>query len=94
MPMISTFYGIVIYMYWADHPPPHIHAIYGGEEATISILTGEVTGGYLSRRTLRLVREWIDLRRPALLENWRRAENLVPLERVRGLEDADPDQDS
>jgi hypothetical protein len=93
MPMISTFYGIVIYMYWADHPPPHVHAIYGGEEAIVSILTGEIVAGSLSRRTLRLVREWIDLRRAALLENWRRAENLVPLERIPGLEDADPDQD-
>jgi hypothetical protein len=37
MPSISTFYGIVIYMYWADHPPPHIHAIYGGEEALLEI---------------------------------------------------------
>jgi hypothetical protein len=94
MPMIATFYGIVIYMYWSDHPPPHLHAIYGGEEATVSILTGEIVAGSLSRRTLRLVREWIELRRPALLENWRRAQNLLPLERVAGPDDADPDQDS
>lgn len=92
MPMISTFYGIVIYMYWADHPPPHVHAIYGGEEAIVSILTGEVVAGRLSRRTLRLVQEWIDLRRGALLENWRRAENFLSLERIAGFEDADPDQ--
>jgi hypothetical protein len=93
MPMISTFYGIIIYMYWVDHPPPHVHAIYGGEEATLSILTGEVVAGRLSRRTLRLVQEWIALRRGDLLENWRRAENLLPLERVPGPDDADPDQD-
>jgi hypothetical protein len=93
MPMISTFYGIVIYMYWGDHPPPHLHAIYSGEEAILSITTGEIIEGYLSRRTYRLVREWIELRRPALLENWRRAENYLPLERVPGPEDADPDQD-
>lgn len=24
-------------MYWADHPPPHLRAIYGGEEAQIEI---------------------------------------------------------
>jgi hypothetical protein len=67
MPMISSFYGILIYMYWDDHPPPHIHAIYGGEEAIVSVTSGEIVAGNLSRPTLRLVREWIGLRRPSLL---------------------------
>jgi hypothetical protein len=94
MPMISTFYGIMIYMYWGDHPPPHLHAIYAGEEAVLSIETGQVVAGSLSRRTLRLVQEWILLRREALLANWRRAETFVPLQRIPGPDDADPDQDS
>ena len=42
MPRISEFYGIVIEMYFADHPPPHFHARYGGDEATIVIATGDV----------------------------------------------------
>ena len=29
MPEISRFYGIVIKMFHADHPPPHFHAEYG-----------------------------------------------------------------
>ncbi|MBM3392831.1 MAG: DUF4160 domain-containing protein [Betaproteobacteria bacterium] len=33
MPTISSFYGILILMYWDDHAPPHFHARYGGEEA-------------------------------------------------------------
>ncbi len=37
MPRISEFFGIVIYMYWRDHGPPHFHAIYAEEEALISI---------------------------------------------------------
>jgi len=94
MPMIATFYGIVIYMYWGDHPPPHLHAIYGGEEAILSIETGEIIAGALSRRTHRLVREWIILRQAELLDNWRKAESFVPLERVPGPDDADPDQNS
>jgi Domain of unknown function (DUF4160) len=28
MPRLSEFYGIAIYMYFADHNPPHFHAIY------------------------------------------------------------------
>lgn len=26
MPTLSTFYGILIQMFWQDHPPPHFHA--------------------------------------------------------------------
>lgn len=33
MPRLSAFYGVVIYMYWRDHSPPHFHAEYGDQEA-------------------------------------------------------------
>jgi len=59
VPRISAFYGIVIEMYFADHPPPHFHARYAGDEATIVIATGEVLAGALPPRALRLVREWL-----------------------------------
>jgi hypothetical protein len=39
VPRISQFYGIAIYMYFSDHPPPHIHAQYSGVEAVIAIVT-------------------------------------------------------
>jgi hypothetical protein len=29
MPEISRLLGIVIYMYYKDHAPPHFHAEYG-----------------------------------------------------------------
>ena len=32
MPTLSIFFGIVIRMYFDDHPPPHFHAIYGEYE--------------------------------------------------------------
>ena len=37
VPRLSEFYGIVIYMYFADHNPPHFHAIYAEHEALIRI---------------------------------------------------------
>ena len=58
MPTISTFYGIMIRMFFNDHPPPHFHARYGGFEATVEIATLEVLEGQLPRRALNLVREW------------------------------------
>jgi hypothetical protein len=59
MPTIAIFYGIVIQMYWREHGPPHIHAIYQGFEALVAIETGEVIGGRLPPRAVRIVRDWV-----------------------------------
>jgi hypothetical protein len=37
MPTISSFYGILIKMYFGDHVPPHFHAEYGEFAAQFSI---------------------------------------------------------
>lgn len=37
MPRLSTLRGIVIAMYWDDHPPPHFHASYAGRDIVVSI---------------------------------------------------------
>ena len=85
MPRISEFYGIVIEMYFADHPPPHFHARYGGDEATVVIATGDVLAGALPGRALRLVREWLDAHRAELERNWDRARIHGTLEQVAPL---------
>jgi hypothetical protein len=75
MPRISSFFGIVIEMYYGDHPPPHFHARYGDESAKVEIATGEVLAGSMSVRALRLVREWVEQHRDELEANWERAVN-------------------
>jgi hypothetical protein len=57
MPTIAWFYGIAIRMYVKDHPPPHVHAIYGEYEAFVAIDTGNVLQGSLPKGDSRLVRE-------------------------------------
>jgi hypothetical protein len=82
VPRISAFYGIVIWMYRPDHPPPHFHAQYGDDWARLAIDGTSVLEGGLPPRALRLVREWAALHVPELLEDWRRAqarEELVPI---------------
>ena len=59
-------------MYFADHAPPHFHAVYAGAEAVIAIANGEVLRGELPERALRLVREWADEHRVELEANWER----------------------
>jgi hypothetical protein len=85
MPEISRFYGIRIMMYMGDHPPPHFHAEYGAEIALIPIESGEVERGSLPVRAARMVKEWTDLRRSELEENWARAQSERPLLRVPPL---------
>ena len=51
MPEISRFFGIIITMNYNDHVPPHFHARYGGDQATIAIETLRVLGGRLSPRS-------------------------------------------
>ena len=86
MPTIAMFQGIVIYMYWAEHGVAHLHAMFGEEEAVFSIETGEIMAGDMSRKRRKLVSAWIELRRPVLMENWRRGRNGLPFERVPGPE--------
>jgi hypothetical protein len=57
-------------MYAHDHAPPHLHAKYIGLEFSVNLLTGEVTAGDAPSPQLRLVRQWIELHRVELLENW------------------------
>ena len=73
VPRLSAFYGIVIYVYWKDHGPPHFHAEYGEHQALIVIDDGSVFAGSLPRRALRLVREWRGLHLDELRRAWERA---------------------
>lgn len=58
MPQISNFYGILIYMYYNDHAPPHFHAKYGGKEVIINIETLSILMGKIQPRALGMVIEW------------------------------------
>ena len=86
MPTISTFYGILIQMFFADHAPPHFHALYAEHEVLINITTLEIIKGGMPRRALSLILEWASEHRNELLENWNLCEQkqlpkkILPLE--------------
>ncbi len=86
MPEISRFFGIIIRMYFDDHPPPHFHAIYGNEEAQISIEPISVLNGRLPRRALSMVFEWAALNQLELMNNWRRLQENQATERIEPLD--------
>jgi len=70
MPRISSFLGIVIYMYFNEHNPPHFHATYGEFTSEIDIRTFAVLNGNLPPKVLGLVIEWASLHQSELMENW------------------------
>jgi hypothetical protein len=72
MPEICRFYGIIIFMSYNDHDPPHFHARYEDQEVTIEIKSGTVKG-QMSKRALRMLFEWSEIHREELMENWRLA---------------------
>lgn len=87
MPTLAMFFGIVIRMFYPpkEHNPPHIHAIYQGEEAKFSIEDGEKIGNFPSRQT-RLVQAWIEIHRDELLADWdlcQNSEKPFPIEPLR-----------
>lgn len=84
MPTVSRFYGIVVFLNYNDHEPPHFHARYGDEEVTVEIETG-IVRGVMSKRALRMVFEWSDAHREDLLDNWHRARERRPLNQITPL---------
>jgi hypothetical protein len=84
MPTISRFFGIIIFMNYNDHLPPHFHARYQEEEVTVEIETGLVQGR-MSRRALRMVLEWSEKYQQDLMNNWNRARTRKPLQQVPPL---------
>ena len=89
MPIIASFFGITIRMYFADHAPPHIHVDHQGHEARVAIADGTLVERELPRRVMTLVRQWCLDHRAEPEQNWARAQALQPLSRIAG---ADNDQ--
>ena len=85
MPIISRFFGIVIFMLWREHKPPHFHAKYGDDEITVEIESGKVNGN-MTKRALSLVQEWRGLRKEDLLREWELVEQKKALFPIKPLE--------
>ena len=85
MPEISRFYGIIISMFYEDHHPPHFHARYASEKATIKIGDFSLLDGQLPPRALGLVIEWASLHKEELLRNWYLASEHEVLDKIEPL---------
>jgi hypothetical protein len=80
VPRIASFQGLVVKLYFGDHPPPHVH-IYAGrighpgvQAARFAIDTGELIDGTLPAAKLATATSWCQRHGEALSADWRRAQ--------------------
>ena len=85
MPTLAIFYGIVIQMYWTDHPPPHFHARYAEHEAQVDIRAVAILEGSLPARARAMVVEWTREHQAELLAAWDAASAGMSLARIAPL---------
>jgi hypothetical protein len=82
LPEISRFFGIIIAMFYSDHPPPHFHVRYGRERAMIEIESLSLLGdGWPPVRSV-----WSSNGQDELRANWELARRHAPLHPIAPLE--------
>jgi len=85
MPLVSEFFGIKIYMYWAEHFPMHFHAEYGSLKAIISIEEAAIIKGALPLKQLKLVLAWSEIHKEELIKNWDSARQNGKISKINPL---------
>ena len=85
MPEISRFFGILIYMFYREHQPPHFHAVYGEHKALVAIDTLAVIAGRLPPRALGLVTEWATIHQEELRIVWQQAMHHEKMNKIEPL---------
>jgi hypothetical protein len=84
VPELSRFYGIVVFMNYNDHDPPHFHARYQEQEVSVEIQSG-IVQGTMSKRALKMLIEWLEQHQAELADNWQRARERRPLQKIPPL---------
>ena len=89
MPILSMFYGVIIYMYFYDtrkHKLPHFYVEYAEHSAVIAIATGDVLDGSFPQNKMKLVQAWLEIHREEIMADWSLAVRGLPVERIKPLE--------
>jgi hypothetical protein len=68
MPTLAAYEGIKINVYFGEHLPPHVHAVYGENEALLTIVDGGIYGGSLPVKPLKKAQKWLTENREETLE--------------------------
>lgn len=85
MPTISRFYGIVIQIYWRDHPPPHFHAVYQDDFGVFAIADCSLIAGNIAPQQRKRVRQWWELHSDDIAFAWQQARQNEEPNRIEPL---------
>lgn len=88
MPLLSQFYGILIYLYkeiGGHHKEPHIHIKYNEFEMSMS-LSGKILDGYIPTKQKKLVDAWITIHEEELKAAWYSYNEDGEIIKIKGLE--------
>tara|TARA_R110001592_G_C13102624_1_gene744319 strand:- start:453 stop:722 length:270 start_codon:yes stop_codon:yes gene_type:complete len=88
MPILSMFYGVVVYMFFYDnqkHNLPHIHVEFAEYSAVIDIEEGNLLDGNLPKNKMKLVQAWLEIHREEVLADWSLAVRGLPVQKIKPL---------
>jgi len=88
MPLISSFFGVLIYMFKeinSPHHKPHVHAVFSGNKMSIAA-DGEVLAGKLPRKQQKYVEAWVALREDEINASWIALNENSEVIKIKGLE--------
>lgn len=89
MPLISSFAGILIYMFKENNGPhhePHIHVVFGESRLSISFAGEILAGEALPRKKQKLLEAWIAVREDELIASWTALNENGEVIKIRGIE--------
>lgn len=88
MPLISHFYGILIYLYkeiGGHHNEPHIHIKYNEYEMSMT-LDGKILDGDIPNKQKKIVEAWRVMHEDELKAAWYAYNNDGEIVKIKGLE--------
>lgn len=89
MPLISSFAGLLIYMFKEKNSPhhiPHIHIVFGEQKLSVSI-SGEILAGEkLPKKKQKLLEAWLANREDEILASWIALNENGEVVKIRGIE--------
>ena len=88
MPLISQFYGILIYLYkeiGGNHNQPHIHIKYNEYEMCMT-LDGKILNGNIPNKQKKILEAWRIVHEDELKAAWYAYNNDGEIVKIKGLE--------
>ena len=89
MPLISSFAGLLIYMFKEKNSPhnmPHIHVVYGEQKLSISLSGDILAGKKLPTKKQKLLEAWLANREDEINASWIALNENNEVIKVKGIE--------